>query len=111
MRFVYFETAHKQFCELDISIQKRIKSFTDALQSLENPRSRGKPLLGNLSGFWRYRVGDYRIICKILDEKLVICAFYIAHRKNSYQQTTSIRSIIKRFHQFADSIPVPLDKH
>ena len=80
MRFVYSKKAQKQFCKLDISIQKRIKSFTDALQSLENPRSRGKALIGNLSGFWRYR-----IICEILDEKLVIYAIHIAHRSEVYQ--------------------------
>ena len=85
MRFCVFQKGTEAILQLDIATQKRIKSFTDALQSLENPRSRGKALIGNLSGFWRYRVGDYRIICEILDEKLVIYAIHIAHRSEVYQ--------------------------
>lgn len=51
MRFVYSKKAQKQFCKLDISIQKRIKNFTDELQSLENSRNRGKRSLEICQGF------------------------------------------------------------
>lgn len=60
MRFVYSKKAQKQFKKLDSAIQKRIKVYTQELQTLENPRDRGKALVGNFAGFWRYRVGDYR---------------------------------------------------
>lgn len=84
MRFLYSKNAQKQFKKLDSAIQKRIKDYTQELQKLENPRNRGKALAGNLSGFWRYRVGDYRIICEIIDSELIIYAIDIAHRSKAY---------------------------
>ena len=84
MRFIYSKNAQKQFKKLDSAIQKRIKDYTQELQTLENPRDRGKALAGNLSGFWRYRVGDYRIICEIIDSELIIYAIDIAHRSKVY---------------------------
>lgn len=84
MRFIYSKNAQKQFKKLDSAIQKRIKDYTQELQTLENPRDRGKALVGNLSGFWRYRVGDYRIICEIIDSELIIYAIDIAHRSKVY---------------------------
>ncbi len=84
MRFIYSKNAQKQFKKLDSAIQKRIKDYTQELQTLENPRDRGRALVGNLSGFWRYRVGDYRIICEIIDSELIIYAIDIAHRSKVY---------------------------
>ena len=81
MEFVFSSKAQKDFKKLDISIQKRIKIFTQEIEKLENPRSKGKSLAGNLKGFWRYRVGDYRLICEILDNELIIYAIKISHRK------------------------------
>ena len=66
MQIIIQPNAKKQLKNLDFTIQKRIAKFIDNLQELENPRIKGKSLAGNLSGFWRYRVGDYRIICEIL---------------------------------------------
>ena len=54
------------------------------LVGCENPRVRGKPLSANRAGQWRYRVGDYRIIVKIEDDKLVILVIAIGHRKEVY---------------------------
>ncbi|MGX3011146.1 type II toxin-antitoxin system RelE family toxin [Helicobacter sp. 23-1044] len=85
MRFIYSKNAQKQFKKLDIATQKRIKNYTQELQTLDNPRARGKSLAGDLSGFWRYRVGDYRIICEIIDSELVIYAICIAHRSKAYK--------------------------
>lgn len=81
MRVVYTLEAEKQLAKLDKPIQKRIKRY---LAEIENPRSRGKSLIGNLSGIWRYRVGDYRILCKIKDEELIILVLEVGHRKNIY---------------------------
>ena len=67
MEFVFSSKAQKDFKKLDISIQKRIKAFTQEIENLENPRSKGKALTGDLKGFWRYRIGDYRLVCEILD--------------------------------------------
>ena len=84
MEFVFSSKAQKDFKKLDISIQKRIKTFTQEMEKLENPRSKGKALSGNLKGFWRYRIGDYRLICEILDNELIIYTIKISHRKNVY---------------------------
>ncbi len=84
MRFVYSKKAQKQFKKLDSAIQKRIKVYTQELQTLENPRDRGKALVGNFAGFWRYRVGDYRIVCEIIENELMIYAIDIAHRSKVY---------------------------
>lgn len=86
MEFVFSSKAQKDFKKLDISIQKRIKAFTQEIEKLENPRSRGKALYRNLKGFWRYRIGDYRLICEILDNELIIYTIKISHRKNIYNE-------------------------
>lgn len=52
---------------------------------LEDPRAIGKALSANLRGFWRYRVSNYRIICEIDDDKLIICVVEVNHRKNIYK--------------------------
>jgi len=56
----------------------------DEIAVLDDPRSRGKPLSRDKKGLWRYRVGDYRILCQILDDELVIVALTIGHLKNVY---------------------------
>lgn len=75
----------KQFKKLDSSIQKIIKKWIDKhLVGCENPRLSGKGLTSNLSGYWRYRIGDYRLIAEILDNELIIIAISIAHRSDVY---------------------------
>ena len=86
MEFVFSSKAQKDFKKLDISIQKRIKTFTQEIENLENPRSKGKALTGDLKGFWRYRIGDYRLVCEILDNELIIYTIKISHRKNIYNK-------------------------
>lgn len=51
-----------------------------------NPRQHGKGLTGNLKGFWRYRVGNYQIVCEIKDEELIVLAVVIAYRKDVYNK-------------------------
>lgn len=58
--------------KLDRGIAARIFEELDEIAKLEDPRVRGKSLTGNLAGVWRYRVGDYRILCDIDDGRLVI---------------------------------------
>ena len=75
----------KQFRKLDRYTQKMIKAWiTKNLEHYVNPREHGKGLTGNLSGCWRYRIGDYRIICEIQDLKLIILALTIGQRKEIY---------------------------
>ena len=85
MQIIIQPNAKKQLKNLDFTVQKRIAKFIDNLQELENPRIKGKSLVGNLSGFWRYRVGDYRIICDIVDSEITIYILDISHRSKSYK--------------------------
>lgn len=84
MRLEFSEAARKAFKKFDKTMQKRIKEYLDEVLQLENPRSRGKALTGNLVNLWRYRVGDYRIICDIQDEKILITVLRLGHRKEIY---------------------------
>lgn len=86
MRVIFSDKAEKQFLKLDKPIQQQIQKFILKLQDLENPRERGKALVGNLLGFWRYRVGDYRLLCRIVDKELVITVVEVGHRKEVYDK-------------------------
>lgn len=85
MKVEYSDEAKKQIKKLDKQIQKRIIDYLDNISTLENPRSKGKGLTSNLVGLWRYRVGDYRVICRIVDSELVIIALAIGHRREVYK--------------------------
>ena len=83
----YAETAKKQLRKLDKLAARRILDFMDERISGErNPRDTGKALTGNLLGaFWRYRVGDFRVICDIQDAKLCILVVQIGNRREVYR--------------------------
>lgn len=75
----------KEFRKLDRYTQRMIKGWIDKnLMDCTNPRQHGKGLTANRSGQWRYRIGDYRMICEIKDDKLVILALTVGHRREIY---------------------------
>lgn len=75
----------KEFKKLDKYTQRMIKAWIDKhLVDCQNPRAFGKGLTANRSGQWRYRIGDYRLICNIQDDKLIILALSVGHRSNIY---------------------------
>lgn len=77
----------KEFKKLDHYTQLLIKSWiTKNLINTDNPRLHGKGLTANRAGQWRYRIGDYRLICQIEDDKLVILALSIGHRRDIYKK-------------------------
>jgi mRNA interferase RelE/StbE len=77
----------KAFSKLDKYTQKIIKSWiVKNLVDTENPRIHGKGLVANKSGQWRYRIGDYRLLCDIQDDQLVILMIDIGHRRNIYNK-------------------------
>lgn len=84
MKVVFQEKARKQLLKLDKAVTKRIIDYMAEVSALADPRARGKSLVGNLVGFWRYRVGDYRVLCRIRDEKLEVTVVEIGHRSNVY---------------------------
>ena len=81
----YTQRFAKEFKKLDKYTQKLIKAWTTKnLAGTDNPRQHGKGLTSNRSGQWRYRIGDYRLICEIKDNELVILALTIGHRSEVY---------------------------
>ena len=75
----------REFKKLDRYTQRMVKAWIEKnLINCDDPRAHGKGLTANRSGQWRYRIGDYRIICMIEDDKLVILALTIGHRSNVY---------------------------
>lgn len=79
--------ARKQLSKIDPQIAKRILFFLfDRVSTLENPRDIGEALHGEKFGeYWKYRVGDYRIICNIQDEKITVMVLKIGHRREVYK--------------------------
>lgn len=78
------EPAIKALLKLDKGVQRQIRSTLTNIANLDDPRTRGKALNGNLRGLWRYRVGDYRIICRLKDDALVIVVIDLGHRARIY---------------------------
>jgi len=83
----YTETALKQLKKLDRPIARRLVDFMDErIAPQADPRSTGHALTGPLLGmYWRYRVGDYRIICDIQDGALMVLVLEIGNRKDVYR--------------------------
>ncbi len=85
---------HVEFTQFVLKSLKKFDRYTQRmildwieknLEGTDNPRKHGKALTANRSGQWRYRIGDYRIIVKIEDEKLIILTIAIGHRKDIYK--------------------------
>ncbi|GAB3397068.1 hypothetical protein GCM10027568_32370 [Humibacter soli] len=70
---------------LDKAVLRRIKSYLDEVCELEDPRQWGKTLTADLAGYWRYCVGDLRVIVEIRDNTLVIVAVGLGHRSEIYR--------------------------
>jgi mRNA interferase RelE/StbE len=82
----YTQRAVKQLKKLDKHTRKLILSWIEKnLVGCTNPRVHGKGLTANKSGQWRYRIGDYRIICEIQDDELIILTLEIGHRSQVYR--------------------------
>lgn len=64
---------------------QRILRELEEVAALDDPRSRGKGLSGNLAGLWRYRVGDYRVVCELDDGVMVVLVVDVAHRSTVYR--------------------------
>ena len=79
------ERFEREFKKLDRYTQRIIKSWIEKnLVGCVDPRQHGKGLTANRSGQWRYRIGDYRLICEIQDNELVILALSVGHRREVY---------------------------
>jgi mRNA interferase RelE/StbE len=83
---VFFDpAAEKQFSKLGKSAQQDIEKYiAKNLESVEDPRRFGKPYL-SIKGAWRYRVGDFRFVCLIQNEKLIVLVLKVGHRGDVYE--------------------------
>jgi mRNA interferase RelE/StbE len=82
----YTQTARNQIKKLDRAVSKRILDFMDnRVAKQEDPRALGKALSGPLGTLWRYRVGDYRILCEIQHSAVRILVIRIGHRGEVYR--------------------------
>ena len=72
----------KNFKKLDPFVRKQIKSYLNRIT--DNPRAKGKALVANRTGQWRYRIGAYRVIVNIQDNELIILALEVGHRRDIY---------------------------
>lgn len=85
-KVLFSEEAKKQLKKLDKHISTLIIIWIRKnLEGCKNPRQHGKPLVANRTGQWRYRIGDYRLICEIQDEEITILVLEVGHRKNIYE--------------------------
>ena len=77
----------KDMKKLDKNVQRQILDYFDeCIAPSPNPRRFGKSLKSLFPGLWRYRIGDYRAICRIEDEKLVVLVVRIGHRSRVYKK-------------------------
>ena len=82
----YADPAKQQLLKLDRQVARRVLDFMDErVAGLEDPRSTGKALTGPLGAFWRYRVGDCRVICDIQDGALRVLVLQVGNRREIYR--------------------------
>jgi len=80
------DKAAKQIENLDKTVSGRILKFLRQLETFDNPRSKGEPLIEErFKGLWRYRVSDYRVLCDIRDGELVVLVVDVEHRSKVYR--------------------------
>ena len=81
------EFAERQLRKVDPQVRKSVLDYLDdRIEGCKNPRHFGEPLKGGRAGLWRYRVGDYRVICQIRDDVLVVLALAVGHRREVYRR-------------------------
>lgn len=76
----------KQLNKLDKYTKKLIIAWlNNNIHNCDNPRKHGEPLIANRLGQWRYRIGDYRVLVNIQDDKLIVLALEVGHRRHIYK--------------------------
>jgi mRNA interferase RelE/StbE len=71
---------------MDRSSAKRIVTWMrDRISNCENPRLWGEALVGEFSGLWKYRIGTFRLVCQIQDDKLLVLVVELGHRREIYK--------------------------
>ena len=82
----FTKKADKQLKKMEAYVSRKISDWIEEnLEGSENPRLYGKALKGTWEGYWRYCVGDYRIIADIQDDKILILVTEVGHRREIYE--------------------------
>ena len=81
----YTDTAKAQLRKLDKNTSRRIMDYMGERVALADPRRVGQALVGPLGGLWRYRVGDYRVVCDIQDEAVRVLVVRVGKRDQIYR--------------------------
>ena len=85
-RLEYSNKARKQLGKMDEHQRNAIVRWMHKnIDGCANPRAHGRALVGDKAGYWRYRVGKYRVICELHDERLVVIALEVGHRGSVYR--------------------------
>ncbi|MBV8938842.1 MAG: type II toxin-antitoxin system RelE/ParE family toxin [Alphaproteobacteria bacterium] len=80
------EEARKELRRLSHPVQQQLIQYLEQrIATPHEPRRFGKALTADLRGLWRYRVGDYRIVCRIEKEKLIVLVLHVGHRRHIYE--------------------------
>lgn len=80
------DRARRELRKLDAQVQRSILRYLrERIAVAEDPRRFGKPLRRNFAGLWRYRVEDYRLICRIEEDRVVVLVLQLGHRREVYQ--------------------------
>lgn len=86
-KVLYTKKAIKQLSKIDVNQRNIILAWIEKnLVGIDNPKIHWKALKGNLRDYWRYRIGDYRIITEINDDKIKIIVVGIGHSKDIYER-------------------------
>jgi mRNA interferase RelE/StbE len=85
-RIEFLPAAAKELKALDRTVQARIvRTLEERIASSDDPRSLGAPLVGEHAGYWRWRIGDYRVVSRIEDERVTVLVVRVAHRREVYR--------------------------
>ncbi len=85
-KFEVSDSARRQLKKLDPQVSRRILRFLyERVARLDNPRGIGEALRGRLGEYWKYRVGDYRLIARMEDERLIVLIVEVDHRSQVYE--------------------------
>jgi mRNA interferase RelE/StbE len=81
------DRARRELRKLALETQRQILHYLrERIAGSEDPKQFGKPLRQNLAGLWRYRVGDYRLICRLENDRLVVLVLQVGHRRDVYDE-------------------------
>lgn len=84
-RIEYADAASRVIRKLDRQQAKRILDYMDHRVAVADPRQLGAAMVGDRAGQWRYRIGDYRVICQLIDDRLVVLVIDLRHRRDVYR--------------------------